>query len=72
MSTGVPASLQEKLLLLPYSRGLEQLAGSDVRVDMVTPPYPCLGVGELRVVRVTEEGGSVKLDLSYDNYERLE
>jgi hypothetical protein len=72
VSTSVPAPLQDKLLLLPYARALEQLGGSDVRIAMVTPPYPCAGVGELRVVRVSETDGSVRLDLSYDHYERLE
>lgn len=72
MSTSVPAPLQETVLLLSYTRALEQLAGKDVHVHMVTPPYPCIGVGELRVVRVQEEAGVTTLDLSYDNYERLQ
>lgn len=72
MSTSVPAPLQEKLALLPYSRALEQLAGSDVRVSVVVPPYPSIGVGDLRVVNVHEEDGVIQLDLSYENYERLE
>ena len=71
MSTHVPAPQQEKLALLPYSRALEELAGRDVRVTLVTPPYPCMGVGELRVVRVHDDGGTVTLDLSYESFERL-
>jgi len=72
VSTSVPAPDTEKLLLLPFVRALEELHGSDVRVTLLTPPYPCVGIGELRVVRVGEEDGATKLDLSYENYERLE
>lgn len=72
MSTSVPAPHAEKLLLLPFVRALEELHGGDVRVALLTPPYPCVGIGELRVVRVGEQDGATKLDLSYENYERLE
>ncbi len=77
MSQSVSAPLQESLLLLPYTRALEMLEGRNVRVTVVTPPFPCIGVGRLHVVRVTEPGAgagpdaSVELALSYDDYERL-
>lgn len=77
MSQSVSAPLQESLLLLPYTRALEMLHGRNVSVSVVMPPYPCIGVGRLHVVRVTEPAAgsgpdaSVELALSYDDYERL-
>ncbi len=71
MSTSVPP-LHEELLLLTYPRVLERLSGKDVRVNVVTPPYPAIGSGELRVVRVSEEGAATVLDLSYEHYDRLQ
>jgi hypothetical protein len=62
---------QEELLLMPYTSAIEKLNGRDVRLRVVSPPYPALGRGTLRVVRVAEEGDTVKLDVSYDDYERI-
>lgn len=61
----------EELLLLPFTRAIEALAGSDITLTVVTPPYPALGRGTLRVVRVTREGDAVHLEATYDDYERL-
>lgn len=39
---------------------------------MVTrPPYACMGVGDLRVVAVREQGGETSLVLCYQSYRRL-
>ena len=41
------------------------------RVTVTRPPYPCMGVGELRVVAVREQGGETSLVLCYQTYRRL-
>lgn len=67
----MPASLQEKLLLLPYTQAIELLKGKDVTVEVVTPPYTAIGRGGLRVIKATENEGGVHLALSYEDYDRL-
>jgi len=62
---------EAELLLVPFARALELCAGREVRVTVVTPPYPVLGRGTLHVVRAHEEGGATVLELAYDDYERL-
>ncbi len=62
---------REDLLLLPLSEALAKVGQAPVAVSVVTPPYPALGKGSLRVVRVREEGPGLHLDLSYEDYERL-
>jgi len=71
VSQSVSAPLEDSLLLLPYTRALEMIDGRDVSVTVVMPPYPCIGVGRLHVVRVSEGDAGVELALSYDSYERL-
>lgn len=71
MSASVPAPPQEEITLEPYLRSLARLAGRDVRITVVTPPYPCVGLGGLRVIRSRDKGEIVDLDLSYEHYERL-
>ncbi|MDQ6780731.1 MAG: hypothetical protein M3Z37_06220 [Candidatus Eremiobacteraeota bacterium] len=71
MSASVPAPQQEQVVLEPYLVSLSRLAGRDVRVTVVSPPYPCVGVGELRVIRSRESDDVVTLDLTYERYERL-
>jgi hypothetical protein len=62
----------DELLLVPYTKAIELLDGRDVNLTVVTPGYPAIGRGVLRVVRVKEDGDSVHLDLSYDDYDRLQ
>ena len=62
---------QQELQLLPYTRAFELLAGRDITLSVITPPYPAIGSGTLRVVRVTEEGNVVHLEATYDDFERL-
>ena len=62
---------QQELQLLPYTRAFELLQGREITLSVITPPYPALGRGTLRVVRVTEEGNVVHLEATYDDFERL-
>jgi hypothetical protein len=69
--SGVAGVEHEELLLVPYTRAIELLKGRDVRLRVITPPYPALGIGPLRVVRVVDEGTTVELEATYDDFERL-
>ena len=62
---------QEELLLLPYTRAIEALAGRNVTLRVVAPPYAALGRGALHIVRVTHDADAVVLEATYDDYERL-
>jgi hypothetical protein len=39
---------------------------------VIRPPFPAVGVGALRVLRVRDLGEGLALDAGYDNYERLD
>jgi len=62
---------QQALQLLPYTRAFELLKGREITLSVITPPYPALGCGTLRVVRVTEEDNVTHLEATYDDFERL-
>ncbi len=67
----MPDMGQEALLLLPYTRAIEALAGRNVTLTVIAPPYAALGRGVLHVVRATHEADAVHLEATYDDYERL-
>ncbi len=60
------------LTLLPevHARGL--LGHRPISLTILRPPYPALGVGTLRVLRVSESGEATDVVASYDRYERIE
>ena len=59
------------LLLVPYTRAVELCAGRDILLTIIAPPYPAIGRGTLHVVRATDEGTTLHLEATYDDYERL-
>ena len=61
-----------ELTLLPEVAARAALAGRPLVLRLLTPPYPALGVGVLRVLRVTERDGLSELVAGYERYERLE
>lgn len=61
----------EDLVMLPWTRAREALAERPVHLRVLTPPYPALGVGTLRSLRVTERDGIFHVVVGYDGYERL-
>jgi hypothetical protein len=64
--------MHETLTMLPEAQARRLLAGIAVRLKVLQPPYPALGVGVLRVLRVRETGSApLELTAGYDNYERL-
>ena len=62
----------DDLLLRPL-RAVSSAAafGGTLTIEVIAPPYPCAGVGMLRVVRVVEAEGGVALAAAYEGYERL-
>ncbi len=46
------------------------LRDRDVRLRLLVPPFPALGVGTLRVLRVKELETTVEVIAGYDRYER--
>jgi hypothetical protein len=62
----------ESLTMLPEVQARRLLAGVSLSLRVLRPPYPALGVGALRVLRVRErDGAPVEMTVGYDNYERL-
>ena len=43
-----------------------------VRLRMLLPPYPALGCGVLRALRITEQSEIIEIVAGYESYERLE
>ena len=64
------APAHDDLINLPYATALERLRGRDVYLRVLAPPFPGIGVGTLRVVRVEEKDGGIELVVTYDDYER--
>ena len=62
----------DDLLLRPLRSASAGLApGHTLTIDVISPPYPCAGIGCLRVIRATRNGGTVALTAAYDGYRRL-
>jgi hypothetical protein len=65
------AGTAPEVLLLPYMRAIELLGGVEITLSVITPPYPVLGCGMLRAVRLSPSGDAMHLDVTYDDFERL-
>jgi hypothetical protein len=64
--------MHETLTMLPEVEARKLLGGVPLAIGLVRPPYPALGVGTLRVLRVREgAAGRLEVAVGYDNYERL-
>ena len=72
-STAAPAV--EDLVMLPWTAVRSALADRALRVRLLAPPYPALGVGALRCLRLVplhgRHDGAWELMIGYDRYERL-
>jgi hypothetical protein len=60
------------LVLVPWAEARAALAGHPLALRVLTPPYPAIGAGELRVLRVRERTGE-PLDVvcGYERYRRI-
>lgn len=61
---------REDLINSSYADARQRLRG-DVSVHVLVPPYPCAGIGSLRVVRARSVERGTELVLTYADYERL-
>jgi hypothetical protein len=62
----------DTLTLLPLVQARRVLGDAAVTLAVLRPPFPALGVGTLRVLRVRErESAPLEITAGYDNYERL-
>ena len=59
------------LTLLPEVEARAALAGRDLALRILRPPYAALGTGSLRVLRVRDCGDRTEIVAGYDGYERL-
>ncbi len=62
---------EPSLTLLPEVEARQLLAGRTLRFTLLRPPFPALGIGDLRVLRVTVEAAATLLVAGYERYERL-
>ena len=64
----------EDLTMLPWVRARRALGDRPLRFRVLVPPYPAVGLGELRALRVIplggEHDGAWELVAGYDGYER--
>ncbi|MGP6156174.1 MAG: hypothetical protein ACLPYS_01325 [Vulcanimicrobiaceae bacterium] len=60
------------LTLLAENEARRALAGRTLVMRLLAPPFPALGVGMLRTLRVAERGDCTELVAGYERYERLE
>lgn len=56
--------------LMPEVQARAALAGRRVRLSVLAPVGPCLGVGTLRVLRTTEDHDCIDLICGYESYDR--
>lgn len=60
------------LTLMPEVAARLALPGHALTFLLLAPPYPALGVGALRVLRISEGSDGTELVAGYDRYERFE
>lgn len=58
-------------VLLPEVDVLTSYHAEATRLHVLRPPYPALGLGTLRVLRIRERAGVTEIVAGYDGYERL-
>jgi hypothetical protein len=65
--------MRETLTMLPEGTARRLLgAGVELSFTVLRPPYPALGIGTLRVLRLRERTPErLELTVGYDRYERL-
>lgn len=61
----------ESLALMPLVDARARLGAADVRLRLLRPAFPALGLGTLRVLRARERDGVTEIVAGYDGYARL-
>ena len=59
------------MTLLPEPEARALLAGRQLSLFVLRPPYPAVGLGVLRVLRVRERDERTEIVAGYDGYQRL-
>lgn len=62
---------EHTLALMPEVDARRCLASAVLRLRILRPPYPALGVGVLRVLRVRDAADRTEIVAGYEAYERL-
>jgi hypothetical protein len=62
----------ELLTMLPEVEARALLGDRRLSFRVLRPPYPVVGTGTLRVLRVAERDGSTELIAGYDGYRRID
>jgi hypothetical protein len=60
----------DDLTLMPEVQARAALAGRRLRLSVLAPVGPALGVGTLRVLRTTEHEDCIELVCGYESYAR--
>ena len=58
--------------MLPEVEARALLGGRRSTFRVLRPPYPALGTGTLRLLRLVERDGYVEITAGYDGYERID
>jgi hypothetical protein len=66
------SSPEPALGMLPEVDARALLGKRNLALRILRPPYPAVGVGALRVLRVIEREGRTEIVAGYDGYERLD
>jgi len=61
-----------ELVLCREVEARASLEGRKLSFRLLTPPYPALGIGALRVVRLSERSEGTEMLCSYERYARIE
>jgi hypothetical protein len=65
------APAHEELINARWSDARALLHGRAMFVRVLSPPFPCAGTGDLRVVRAVSDGERIELVLTYADFKRL-
>ncbi|HTX03619.1 MAG TPA: hypothetical protein VMD07_08045 [Candidatus Acidoferrales bacterium] len=63
--------MSSDLVLVPEVEARAQLGDRNITLRLLLPPYPAIGLGRLRVLRVKERADATELLCSYEGYERI-
>lgn len=63
--------MSAELIFTPEHEARLKLGDAPLRLRVLRPPYPAIGRGVLRVLRVREGQSECEVIVGYDGYERI-
>ena len=60
-----------ELVFTPEHEARASIDDARLHLRVLRPPYPAMGYGVLRVLRVREDDDGTELIVGYDGYERI-